>query len=58
MSLSVSVFARKIFLPSGGKGEQKQATEFSRNAQDSFKFHREVMCSSSSLNLLRPPDVS
>lgn len=32
MSLSVSVFARKVFLPDGGKVEQKKATEFFRNA--------------------------
>lgn len=53
MSLSVSVFARKAFLPDGGKGEQEKATEFSGNAWDSFGFHWEVTSSSSSPNLLR-----
>ena len=54
MSLSVSMFAGKVFLPDGGTGEKKQDTEFSRNTHDSFRFHCEIMSSSSSWNLLRP----
>lgn len=48
MSLSVSMFARKVFLPDGGMGEKKQATEFSINTRYSFRFHCEIISSSSS----------
>lgn len=54
MSLSVGMFARKVFLPDGGMGEKEQAIEFSRNTHDLFRFHCEIMSSSSSRNLLRP----